>query len=93
MNKILIAAIAGAALAATGPVMAKGKDTTGNPGKGNQGCTLDLGGDFKNPGKMFQYLRTREQGASGNPKDIVDAYPNAGWGNVGGLIADKCAMD
>lgn len=41
------------------------------------------------PGAMFQYIRDRDNGwATGNPKDIVDAYPDE-FDNVGDLIAQK----
>jgi hypothetical protein len=41
------------------------------------------------PGAMFQYLRTRDNGlATGNPKDIVEAYPDE-FDNVGDLIDQK----
>lgn len=63
---------------------------TGNNGDGNGNKTLTLvdGDTFSNPGQMFQYLRTRTDGASGNPKAIVDAYPNS-FSNVGDLIQQK----
>lgn len=41
------------------------------------------------PGAMFQYLRTRDGDlAAGNPKDIVNAYPEA-FETVGELIHEK----
>lgn len=41
------------------------------------------------PGEMFQYLRERDNGlAAGNPKDIVNAYPDD-FENVGDLIHQK----
>ncbi|MFK4811682.1 hypothetical protein ACI3KW_15890 [Devosia sp. ZW T5_3] len=41
------------------------------------------------PGEMFQHLRTRDNGlAAGNPKDIVNAYPDE-FENVGDLIQQK----
>ena len=44
---------------------------------------------YDNPGEMFQYLRTRDNGlAAGNPKDIVEAYPES-FDNVGDLVAQK----
>jgi hypothetical protein len=52
-------------------------------------CTLIYGGDQANPGAMLQTLRTRERGASGNPKEVADAYPNE-FDNVGDLIQQKC---
>lgn len=42
-----------------------------------------------NPGEMFQHLRTRNNGlATGNPKDIVEAYPDE-FDNVGDLIHQR----
>jgi len=47
------------------------------------------GTTFTNAGEMFQHLRDREDGyASGNPKDIVEAYPEE-FENVGDLIHQK----
>ncbi len=45
---------------------------------------------FSNPGEMFQHLRDRdiEGFASGNPKEIVDHYPEE-FENVGDLIEQK----
>ena len=41
------------------------------------------------PGEMFQYLRERDNDlAAGNPKDIVNAYPDD-FENVGDLIHQK----
>jgi hypothetical protein len=40
------------------------------------------------PGAMFQYLRTRDELAAGNPKDIVNAYPEE-FETVGDLIHEK----
>lgn len=41
------------------------------------------------PGAMFQYLRTRDSDlAAGNPKDIVNAYPDV-FETVGDLIHQK----
>ena len=41
------------------------------------------------PGAMFQYLRDRESNlAAGNPKDIVNAYPEQ-FESVGDLIHQK----
>jgi hypothetical protein len=53
---------------------------------------LNDGTIHSNPGEMFQQLRDRdiENFASGNPKDIVDAYPEE-FKNVGDLIDQKRA--
>lgn len=56
---------------------------------GNKPLTLVDGTVHDNPGAMFQYLRTRDNGlAAGNPKAVVDAYPNS-FRNVGDLIHQK----
>jgi len=67
-----------------------GKQGDGNSGNGNGNKTLTLidGDTFSNPGQMFQYLRTRTDAAAGNPKAIVDAYPDS-FDNVGDLIQQK----
>jgi len=65
--------------------------STGNlngNGNGNKTLTLVDGDTFSNPGQMFQYLRTRTDAAAGNPKAIVNAYPNS-FDNVGDLIQQK----
>lgn len=50
---------------------------------------LGDGTSFSNAGAMFQHLRDRDNGlAAGNPKDIVDAYPDE-FDNVGDLIHQK----
>lgn len=65
----------------------QGGGNNGN-GNGNQTLTLIDGDTFSNPGQMFQYLRTRTDAAAGNPKAIVDAYPDT-FDNVGDLIQQK----
>jgi len=64
-----------------------GPSNNGN-GEGNQTLTLIDGDTFSNPGEMFQYLRTRTDAAAGNPKAIVNAYPDS-FDNVGDLIKQK----
>lgn len=60
-----------------------------NNGGGHDYVLLDGTTVYDNPGEMFQYLRTRDNGlANGNPKDIVEAYPDS-FENVGDLIAQK----
>jgi len=68
----------------------QGHDASGNNGngEGNQTLTLIDGDTFSNPGEMFQYLRTRTDAAAGNPKAIVNAYPDS-FDNVGDLIKQK----
>lgn len=90
MKRALILA---AALAAVSSPMAFAQSATlgtGNSGNGNGNETLTLvnGDTFSNPGQMFQYLRTRTDAAAGNPKAVVDAYPNS-FSNVGDLIQQK----
>lgn len=54
---------------------------------------LEDGTTHATPGEMFQYLRTRDNElAAGNPKDIVDAYPDE-FDNVGDLIQQKRQSD
>lgn len=77
------------ALAVVGFAGTATADPGGTPNENARACTLNLGGEFTSPGHMFQFLRDREQGAAGTPKDIVDAYPNS-FDNVGHLIAQKC---
>lgn len=78
-----------AAAAACSPLAYAG-DGSGNNGNGNGNTTLTLvnGDTFTTPGKMFQYLRVRTDLAAGNPKAIVDAYPDS-FANVGDLIQQK----
>lgn len=49
---------------------------------------LEDGTVHETPGAMFQHLRTRDELAAGNPKDIVNAYPDE-FENVGDLIEQK----
>ena len=88
-RQIFIACFAAAAACSTLAV-AGDKSGTGNNGQGNGNQTLTLinGDTFSNPGQMFQYLRTRTDLAAGNPKAIVDAYPDS-FDNVGDLIQQK----
>ena len=61
---------------------------TNNKGGSKQYELVD-GTSFTNAGAMLQHLRDRDNGyASGNPKDIVEAYPEE-FDNVGDLIHDK----
>ena len=63
--------------------------TMADEGKHDGTYVLENGTVYDTPGAMFQYLRTRDDGlAAGNPKDIVDAYPNE-FENVGDLIDQK----
>lgn len=63
-------------------------DPEANNGGGKSYELVD-GTTFTNAGAMIQHLRDRENGyASGNPKDIVEAYPDE-FENVGDLIQQK----
>lgn len=62
-----------------------------DPKKEDRGQQYELedGSSFTNAGAMFQHLRDRDNGlAAGNPKDIVNAYPEE-FENVGDLIGQK----
>jgi hypothetical protein len=88
MKKSLAIACA-SALAVVGFAGTAAADTGGVANENARSCTLTLGGDFASPGAMIQYLKVRTEGTAGNPKAIVDAYPNS-FDNVGDLIAQKC---
>jgi hypothetical protein len=77
----------GLALSATPAAMA-------DQGNGNGTIyVLEDETEHETPGAMFQYLRSRDSNlASGNPKDIVDAYPEE-FGTVGELIHEKRVED
>jgi hypothetical protein len=85
MRKYLVMLVVLVALVGTTIAFA---DNNGNH-NGQVGCTLTLGSEQDTPGQMFQYLRGRPTGATGNPKAIVDAYPDS-FDNVGDLIDQKC---
>lgn len=60
-------------------------------GQGGNGTTYVLEDEtvHETPGAMFQYLRARDGDlAAGNPKDIVNAYPES-FDTVGDLIHEK----
>lgn len=66
-----------------------GSGAMAQEGKPEKSYVLKDGTVHDNPGEMFQYLRTRDNGlAAGNPKDIVEAYPDE-FENVGDLIDQK----
>ncbi|MEO8685538.1 MAG: hypothetical protein ABI414_11945 [Devosia sp.] len=70
-------------------LLAGATGTMADEGKHDGTYVLKDGTVHDNPGEMFQYLRTRDNGlAAGNPKDIVDAYPDE-FKNVGDLIDQK----
>jgi len=78
---VLAAAAALASLAGLSPAVAQeGREHS---------YALDDGTVHGNPGEMFKHLRTRDNGlAVGNPKDIVNAYPDA-YENVGDLVGQS----
>jgi len=84
---ILAVALAGCTASAFADSATLGTGNSGN-GNGNETLTLVNGSTFSNPGQMFQYLRTRTDAAAGNPKAVVDAYPDS-FSNVGDLIQQK----
>jgi hypothetical protein len=70
-------------------VLVSGGGLAADEGGSGKTYVLKDGTVHDNPGEMFQHLRTRDNGlAAGNPKDIVDAYPNE-FDNVGDLIDQK----
>lgn len=84
MIKSAIVAVAVALLATSGAYA----DPEANNGGGKSYELVD-GATFTNAGAMIQHLRDRDNGyASGNPKDIVEAYPEE-FDNVGDLIHQK----
>jgi hypothetical protein len=87
--KKALAIVSVSALAVLGVASGASAHESGVANENARSCTLKIGGEFASPGAMFQYLQVREQGASGNPKAIVDAYPNS-FSNVGDLVAQKC---
>lgn len=88
------ALVLGLVLTATSAAYAAPENENANSGNGG-GKLYELvdGTTFTNAGSMFQHLRDRDDGyTSGNPKDIVDAYP-AEFENVGDLIHQKRVED
>lgn len=86
MTSLKKAAIVGLSLAFVGGIAGTHAEEGGNSFKS---YVLEDGTVHATPGEMFQYLRTRDNGlAAGNPKDIVDAYPDE-FDNVGDLIRQK----
>ena len=84
MIKPAIAALAIAFFATSGAFA----DPDTNNGGGKHYELVD-GTSFTNAGTMFQHLRDRDNGyAAGNPKDIVEAYPDE-FDNVGDLLQEK----
>ena len=84
MRKLIILALGAGLL--TAPAFA---DPGNGQGDGGNEYVLEDGTTHSTPGHMFQYLRTRDNGlATGNPKDIVEAYPDS-FETVGDLIDQK----
>ena len=92
MKKILALTFSVALLASSAAYAdPKTEDASNHEAKGGGQKQYELldGTTHSNPGEMFQHLRERDNGlASGNPKDIVDAYPDE-FDNVGDLIRQK----
>lgn len=83
------AAVMGLGLALLGGIAGTHADERKSP----KTYVLEDGTVHATPGEMFQYLRTRDNGlAAGNPRDIVDAYPEV-FDNVGDLIRQKRQSD
>lgn len=86
MTKLIALALGATALLSTAAFAEPGENANGG---GHDYVLLDGTTVYDNPGEMFQYLRTRDNGlASGNPKAIVEAYPES-FDNVGDLIGQK----
>lgn len=78
-----------AALAGLSIAVLTGATAMADEGASKKVYVLENGNVYDTPGTMFQYLRTRDDGlATGNPKDIVEAYPDE-FENVGDLIDQK----
>jgi hypothetical protein len=78
-----------AALLGLGLAFLTGATAMADEGASKKVYVLVDGTTHDTPGAMFQYLRTRDNGlATGNPKDIVEAYPDE-FENVGDLIDQK----
>ena len=91
--KKIYALTLGAALLASSAAYAdprgEGSSVHEPQGNGHKEYVLKDGTTHSNPGEMFQHLRERDNGlAAGNPKDIVNAYPDE-FDNVGDLIEQK----
>ncbi len=87
-NKTILLGL-GLALLATQAAMADNGHGNGNGNGNGTSYVLEDGTVHDTPGAMFQYLRTRDNGlAAGNPKDIVNAYPDE-FESVGDLIHQK----
>ena len=66
-----------------------GAHADSKPEHAGQQYELVDGSTFTNAGEMMQHLRDRQdEYAAGNPKEIVDAYPEE-FENVGDLIQEK----
>lgn len=80
LNKSLLLGLGLAMLATPAAMADEGNGTT---------YVLEDETVHETPGAMFQYLRTRDSDlAAGNPKDIVNAYPEE-FETVGDLIHEK----
>lgn len=91
MKKILALALSAVLLASSAAYAApkaEGASQQEPQGNGAKDYVLLDGTTHSNPGEMFQHLRERDVLAAGNPKDIVNAYPDE-FDNVGDLIHQK----
>jgi hypothetical protein len=101
MKKTLLATAA-LAIAFGFAATANAKDTTGQPGNGNQHCVVPDDGpngdlEFKNPGKLFQFARDNfnpdlTPGTGANPKDVVNNNKDPEFANVGEIIQTFCGV-
>jgi hypothetical protein len=91
-NPSLLLGLGLALLATQASLADQGKGNGNGNGNANGNDTtyvLEDGTVHETPGAMFQYLRTRDNDlAAGNPKDIVNAYPDD-FETVGDLIHQK----
>jgi len=89
MKKTLIATTTIALALGFGGIANAGKNETGKPGNGNQGCTINVADDgdpvfetFKNPGKALQWARQNGEKPSHGAKEDGTT--------LGALIDEAC---
>lgn len=70
--------------------------TTGNPDKGNQGCQLVSGEQYKTMGHVFRAVRAgtadTDANPGSNPKDSVNQFPDV-FSNVGDAVHFVCGKE
>jgi len=99
MNKFVLSAAILGAIGVAMPAFADpnpNSETTGQPGNGNQGCTIEhtspdgtsITYEFKNPGKLLQAIRDAH---GWNPKEAVDQSPDVN--TVGEGIQMACGAE